>query len=441
MKILLIGNGGRENALAWKIYNSKSFKDSNSKLYITLGNPGINKFAEIVEISPSDIISLKKFAVAEKIDFTIVGPEAPLSKGIVDEFEKIDLKIFGPTKKAAEIESSKIFAKDLMIRNNIPTAKYRSFSKDVIEEAHKFLGKCSYPVVIKADGLASGKGVIIAYDPDESEKTLKDFSEGSSVNEAGFNFLIEEYLEGEEVSVFAITDGEDYVILPFSQDHKKISEGEKGRNTGGIGAVAPVKKFANVELTEKIKSKIIEPVLKVMKEEGRPYRGCLYCGLMIVYNEPFVIEFNCRFGDPETQSVLPLINSDFLEMLIASATGRMKNYNLKIEDEYTCCVVLASNGYPDKFEIGKKITGIDDVGENCLVFHSGTKFERDGKDILSTGGRVLSVVGVSKKSLEDAANIAYVNAERINFENKYFRKDIGFRQMQAFKNKDREAVG
>jgi len=440
MKILLIGNGGRESAIAWKIFYSKSFKDSGSKLYNTLGNPGIDKFAESVEINPSDISSLKKFSVEEKIDFTVVGPEVPLSKGIVDEFEKNDLKIFGPSKKAAEIESSKIFAKDLMFRNNIPTAKYRSFSKDELGEVQKYLKDLSYPIVFKADGLAAGKGVIIAHDLIEIEQTIKEFSEGSSLNNEGFKFIIEEYLEGEEVSVFAITDGDDYLMLPFSQDHKKVFEGEKGKNTGGMGAIAPVKKFENEYLMEKIKSKIIEPVLRAMKAEGRVYKGCLYCGLMIVNDEPVIIEFNSRFGDPETQAVLPLIKSDFLEMLLASAEGSINNYCLEVSDEYTCCVVLASKGYPDKFNVGEEIKGLENVLKNCLIFHSGTRFDKERKNILSTGGRVLSVVGVSKKSLEDAANIAYENVERINFENKYFRKDIGFRQIQVFKNKSREVV-
>jgi len=440
MKILLIGNGGRENALAWKIFNSKSFRNSNSKLYNTLGNPGIDKIAETVGIGPSNIGLLKKFAMEEKIDFTVVGPEVALSKGIVDEFEKNDLRIFGPSKKAAEIESSKIFAKDLMFRNKIPTAKYRSFSKDELNEAQRFLGDCSYPIVFKADGLAAGKGVVIALDPSESERILKDFSEVSSINDSFLNFLIEEYLEGEEVSVFAVADGHDYLVLPFSQDHKKIYEGDKGKNTGGMGAIAPIKKFTGENLMDKIKSNIIEPVLKAMEEEGRAYKGCLYCGLIIVNDEPFVIEFNSRFGDPETQAVLPLINSDFLEMLIASSEGRIKNYTFEVVDEYTCCVVLSSKGYPDKFEVGKEIKGLEEVGENCLIFHSGTKFDERRKNILSTGGRVLSVVGVSKKSLEDAANIAYENVERINFENKYFRRDIGFRQMKGFRNRSKEIV-
>lgn len=435
MKILLIGNGGRENALAWKIFNSKSFRDTDSKLYSAPGNPGIQEFAEIIEIRDSEISALIDFALREKIDFTVVGPEVPLSQGIVDEFEKNNLKIFGPTAQAAEIESSKIFSKQLMKRNNIPTASYVSFTTEKVDEAREFLKGDKYPLVFKTDGLAAGKGVIIANDEEEAEKTLKDFCEGSSLNDAGFNFIIEEYLEGEEVSVFAITDGEKYIVLPFSQDHKKISEGETGRNTGGMGAIAPVKKFMTDDLTEKINIKIIEPVLKAMKEEGRVYKGCLYCGLMIANDEPFVIEFNCRFGDPETQAVLPLIESDFLAMLIASADGTIKNYKPEINENFTCCVVLASEGYPDKFETGKVISGLTESDDNVLIFHAGTKSDKTNKNILSSGGRVLSVVGISDRSLDDAVKIAYANIEKINFENKYFRSDIGFRQGKSYENK------
>ncbi len=242
----------------------------------------------------------------------------------------------------------------------------------------------------------------------------------------GSEFIIEEFLEGEEISVFAITDGTDYVVLPFSQDHKKILEGEKGKNTGGMGAVAPVKKFMTGELEKKIKSRIIEPVLKAMKEKGREFTGCLYCGLMIVKDEPFVIEFNCRFGDPETQAVLPLIESDFLELLLASSNRKIKDYDLRINDNYSCCVVLASKGYPGSYETGKAITGLDKTGNDSLVFQSGTISDRE--NILTAGGRVISVVGISRKSLEEAVRIAYENADKINFENKYFRRDIGFRQ-------------
>lgn len=438
MKILLVGNGGRENALAWKIYSSKSFQTSNGRLYNTLGNPGINKFAEPVNVKPEAINLLTEFALNENIDFTVVGPEVPLSLGIVDEFEKNELKIFGPKKSSAEIESSKIFAKNLMNNNNIPTAKYNVFSKSTSKLAYDFLNTCQYPVVVKADGLAAGKGVIIVNNFIEAKSAIEKFTVSDlCINQTGVNFIIEEFLSGEEISVFAITDGNDYIILPFSQDHKKIFDKERGSNTGGMGAIAPIKKFMQKSLVEKIKNKIIEPVLNALKETGREYKGCLYCGLTIVEDEPYVIEFNCRFGDPETQAVLPLIKSDFLQMLIDSASNNIKNYKLELNDEYTCSVVLVSDGYPGAYEINKAIKGIDEVKDNCLVFHSGTKYDESGKNVLSNGGRVLSIVGTSNISLSKAIEIAYTNVHKINFENKYYRKDIGFRQFVSDK---KEAV-
>ncbi len=429
MKVLLIGNGGRENAIAWKIVNSESFKKSGGRLFVTQGNPGMKEYSESVDIAPDDIKGLIEFAEEEKIELIVVGPEKPLAIGITDEFEKKGFNVFGPRKNAAEIESSKIFAKKLMQKYNIPTAPFTEFSRERIDLAGEYLKYCSYPVVFKADGLASGKGVMIADNITEGEEILREFSSGSSFKESGSNFIAEEFLEGEEVSVFAVCDGTDFIVLPFSQDHKKISDGEKGRNTGGMGAVAPVRKFMTDDLYEKIKDKIIIPVLDAMRNEGREYKGCLYCGLMIKDNEPYVIEFNCRFGDPETQAVLPLIGSDFLELLISAATNDLKNYRLEINDLNACCVVLASSGYPGKFETGKIISGTENVKDNCLIFHSATKSEYidDREEFFTAGGRVLSVVGISEKSIEDAVRTAYENADRISFENKYFRKDIGFR--------------
>ena len=429
MNVLLIGNGGRENAIAWKIFNSDSFINTDSRLFATQGNPGMIKYSESVDIAPDNIKGLIEFSVREKIELIVVGPEKPLALGIADEFEKEDFKVFGPRKNAAEIESSKIFAKRLMMKYNIPTASFREFSRDSIDQAKEYLKDCKFPLVFKADGLASGKGVMIAENKSEGEDILKDFYEGNFLNEAAYNFIIEEFIEGEEVSVFAICDGTDFIVLPYSQDHKKISDGEKGKNTGGMGAVAPVKKFMTEDLNEKIISKIITPVLNALKSEGREYKGCLYCGLMIKDNEPNVIEFNCRFGDPETQAVLPLIKSDFLEMLYSASTKNLKNYVLEVNDLNTCCVVIASGGYPDKFETGKKISGTEELDDNCLLFHSATKsgIDEDKEELVTAGGRVLSVVGISDTSPEEAIKSAYENVNKISFENKYFRKDIGFR--------------
>lgn len=433
MKILLVGNGGRENAIAWKIANSKSFIETDSVLYNTLGSPGINEFAKPVEIRPDDIELLKEFSLKERIDFTIVGPEVPLAMGIVNEFEKEGLKIFGPKKEAAEIESSKVFAKNLMRQNKIPTAEYRTFDAGNLKPANDYFMNCSYPVVIKADGLAAGKGVFIAADRHEAERVIVQFFEGKLFGKAGGNFIIEDYLAGEEISVFAITDGENFVTLPFSQDHKKILEGDKGNNTGGMGAVAPVNKFMHRELKAKIDEKIINPVLSSLRNSGREFKGCLYCGLMIADDEPYVIEFNCRFGDPETQAVLPLIASDFLELLIASADSKkekLKEYELIVNDYYACCVVLASAGYPGEYETGKKISGLDKIYGNVKTFHSGTRYDCENRaEIFSNGGRVLSVVGISEISLKEAVNNSYEAVSAIRFDGMYYRKDIGYRQI------------
>ena len=432
MKILIVGNGGRENAIAKSIFDSKSFRNSNSKLYSTLGNPGLDLISTPIDIKPTEISKLVDFCLKEKIDFTVVGPEIPLSMGIADEFEKNGLKIFGAKKNAAEIESSKIFAKSLMEKYRIPTAKFHKFSADNIKEACEFLLCSKYPVVIKADGLAAGKGVIIANDFSEAKSALKDFTENKIFGESGLSFIIEEFLTGFELSLFVITDGVDYVALPFSQDHKKIGEGDTGKNTGGMGAYAPADKLIDKDIYEKIMMEIIEPTLHGMKREGRIYKGCLYCGLMISECEPgilvpYVIEFNARFGDPETQAVLPLIKSDFLELLLASANGTIKNYKLETFDKYSGCVILASEGYPDKYETNKVISGLNISTNEVFVFHSGTKYSDDKKNVLTNGGRVLSVVALDDKSMKDAISKCYKEIEKIHFDKMYFRKDIGFK--------------
>lgn len=432
MKILLIGNGGRENALAWKISESPSFKKLSGKIYCTKGNPGINNFAESIDISPTEIDLLVDFAVKEKINFCVVGPEVPLSMGIVNRFEKKGILIFGPTKEAAEIESSKVFAKNMMLRSGIPTAKFHAFSLTEAEKVFEFLKGTSYPAVIKADGLAAGKGVVIAESESDAIKVVKDFSMSNTMGEASRNFVIEEFLDGEEVSVFVITDGTGYVILPFSQDHKKILEDDKGKNTGGMGAIAPLKKFMTPDIESKIRIRIVEPVLKALREDGRTFKGCLYCGLMICENDPYVIEFNCRLGDPETQAVLPLIESDFLEMLMSSAKGKIVS-EVKFSSDYTCCVVISSGGYPDKYETGKVISGLENGNGSGLIFQSGTKYGKDTPEVLSSGGRVLSIVGISKDSLKEAVKNAYEIVAKIKFENMYFRKDIGKKQLKETK--------
>lgn len=432
MKILIVGNGGRENALAKSIFDSESFKKSNSQIYATIGTPGLDKISHPVNIKPTDIDSLLEFAKKEKIDFTVVGPEIPLSLGIVDKFEKEKLKIFGPTQRAAEIETSKIFAKNLMKKYRIPTADFKEFNSDNLKEASEYLLCSKFPIVIKADGLAAGKGVIIANDISEVNDVLDDFTKKKIFGDSGLNFIIEEYLTGFELSLFIITDGTDYIALPFSQDHKKIGKGDTGKNTGGMGAYAPADKMIDKFIYEKILMEIVEPTLKGMELEGRKYKGCLYCGLMISekhtgISEPYVIEFNARFGDPETQAVLPLIKSDFLELLLASANENIKDYKLEVHDKHSCCVILASEGYPEKYETNKMISGLDINKKDFCIFHSGTKYSEDGKNVLTNGGRVLSVVALSENSMKDAIEKCYDEIKNIKFEKMYFRNDIGYK--------------
>ncbi|MFI5211657.1 MAG: phosphoribosylamine--glycine ligase [Ignavibacteria bacterium] len=420
MKILVIGSGGREHAIAWKLKQSPEV----TEIFCAPGNAGINSIAVHVDIKSDDIHSLLKFAVETGIEFTVVGPEVPLALGIVDLFNKNGLKIFGPSASAARLENSKIFAKDFMKRHNIPTAGFEVFSSKDHEKAAEYLKRSAYPLVIKADGLAAGKGVVIAENETHALSAIEEFFGKKIFGNAGENIVIEEFLTGSEASIFAICDGKNYELLPSSQDHKKIGDGETGKNTGGMGSYAPASKIVTPEILEKVKKKIIEPVLNKMKSEGNEFRGCLYCGIMIDKNkDPYVIEFNTRFGDPETQAVLPLVKSDFLELLLASADGRINEYRIENTNEHCASIVLASLGYPDKYETGKEITGLDNITNDCVVFHAGTKAV-SGK-ILSAGGRVLNVTGRSAKDLKTAIEIAYNNAEIINFENKYYRKDIG----------------
>lgn len=422
MKVLVIGSGGREHAIVWKLKQSGKV----TEIYCAPGNAGINEIAIGVDIKADDVDGLLKFAKENNVELTVVGPEVPLEKGIVDLFNENGLLIFGPQKSAARLEHSKIFAKDFMKRNNIPTAAYETFSLNDKAKVFDYISNAKYPLVIKADGLAAGKGVIICNNIDEAIQTVNELFNDKIFGSAGENIVIEEFLEGDEASVFAICDGENYIVLPASQDHKKIGEDETGKNTGGMGAYAPADKAVTPEILDKIKSKVIEPVLKYMKSEGNEFKGCLYCGLMIgPEGEPYVIEFNTRFGDPETQVVLPIISSDLAEMFIASAKGNISGYKLELNNNYYCSIVIASKGYPDKYETGKEITGLQDISSDAIVFHAATKTV-NGK-ILSGGGRVLNVTGISNIGLKEAINIAYHSADKINFENKYYRKDIGLK--------------
>ena len=422
MKVLVIGSGGREHAIVWKLKQSPKV----TEIFCAPGNAGINEISVGVDIKADDVEGLLKFVKDNNVELTVVGPEVPLEKGIVDLFNENGLLIFGPQKSAARLEHSKIFAKDFMKRNNIPTADYETFSLNDKAKVYDYISEAKYPLVIKADGLAAGKGVIICNNVDDSIQTVNELFNDKIFGSAGENIVIEQFLLGVEASVFAICDGDNYIVLPASQDHKKIGEGETGKNTGGMGAYAPADKAVTPEILNRIKHKVIEPVLKYMKSEGNEFKGCLYCGLMIDNSgDPYVIEFNTRFGDPETQVVLPKISSDIADMFIASANGTIDRYKLELNDNHCCTVVLASNGYPDKYDTGKKITGLNDITGDAFVFHAGTKSVNG--EILTSGGRVLNVTGISDIGLKEAINIAYHNANNINFENKYYRKDIGLK--------------
>lgn len=436
MKILIIGNGGREHSIIWKIYNSPSFNSSSDKIFCTIGNPGINQYATPVSIKSDNIPELLKFASENLIDLTVVGPEIPLSLGIVDEFRKSNLKIFGPEKNAAQLESSKIFAKNFMLENNIPTAKFQSFNLENVSDAFKFLSTVNFPVVIKADGLAAGKGVFIAEDLENAKSFIFEITQNKIFGESGEHFIIEEFLDGFEISIFVISDGENFIILPSAQDHKKIDDGDTGKNTGGMGAYSPADSLLSKSTFDKIINNIILPTLKGMQNTGHKYTGCLYVGLMISnkneIQEPFVIEYNCRFGDPETQAVLPLIKSDFLQLILSTINSDIKNYNLEIENKFSVCVVAVSKGYPDKYESNKIISGLKNISTNSIVFHSGTKYSED-KKIVTNGGRVISLVSLSDISFENAIENAYKNMKNISFENIYYRTDIGKKFFQLKK--------
>lgn len=422
LKVLVLGSGGREDALCWKISQSNLL----GELYCAPGNPGTLRWAKNIPISIDDFDGIKKFCEENKVDFVVVGPENPLVNGIVDFLSGSNIKVFGPSKSTALIEGSKSFAKDLMVRKNVPTAKFNVFNEDEYSEVKSLLKKSQYPVVIKADGLAAGKGVTICEDQNSALKILDEIFIHKKFGRAGTKIVVEEFLEGEEFSVFSITDGLNYKILTPAQDYKRIGNGDTGKNTGGMGSYSFPELLSENQIQE-IKSKIIEPVLEGLRESGTPYKGCLYCGLIQTKNGIKVIEFNCRFGDPETQSVLTTIKSDFLELLWGTVNNELTNYDLELRGK-AICLVLASKGYPDEFEKGYEINGIEQIDylKELIVFHAGTKLE-DGK-IYTSGGRVLNLVVFSEElPFSDLIKKVYDAAELISFENKYFRKDIGLR--------------
>jgi phosphoribosylamine--glycine ligase len=420
MKVLIVGAGGREHALAWAIARSPR----KPELFAAPGNAGMAEVGKPVAIPASQTEALADFAEKERIDLTIVGPEAPLVAGIVDLFRAKNLSVFGPNKTAALLEGSKVFAKDLMRRNGIPTASYETYNSPKF--ARQAFHRSRYPKVIKADGLAAGKGVVIVRSRDEALAAIDRIMVEKRFGPAGERIVVEEYLEGEEVSVFALARGTEYFLLPTSQDHKRLKENDEGPNTGGMGAYAPYPRWTP-KLEATVREEIIEPTLRAMEAEGRPYYGMLYCGLIICDGRPFVLEYNCRFGDPETQAILPLVEGDLLEALEATASPEAGSLpSLGVRNAAAAVVVLASQGYPESYEKGFVIRGIEEARElpRVLVFHAGTKPGVSGP--LTDGGRVLGVVGTAE-DLKGALRAAYEGASTITFEGKIYRKDIGRR--------------
>lgn len=418
MNVLLLGSGGREHAMAWSIAKSDRLKE----LFIAPGNPGTARVGTNVDLNLSDFEAILAFIEENNIALTVVGPEKPLVDGITDFLEGKGHNVFGPSKVAAQLEGSKNFANEFMKENRIPTADFQTYSRDEFDKALKIIkSKDEYPVVLKADGLAGGKGVFICESAEEVEKRLSELKKDERFQEAAQKLVVEEFLRGDEASIFVISDGKTAKILHYAQDHKRIGEGDTGLNTGGMGAYCPTPVIGD-RMLQRVEKEIILPTISAMLLDENPYKGILYCGLMITDDGPKVVEFNCRLGDPEAQAVLPSLESDFLELIDAAVNEQLNTKEIKIDDKYRCCVVISSDGYPLNYEKGKEITGIDDVAEDALVFHAGTKNE-DGK-IYSNGGRVLSVVGAGD-SLKDAIKKTYKEVKKISFENKYYRSDIG----------------
>lgn len=417
MRILIVGGGGREHTLAWKINQSPLVE----KIYCAPGNAGISEIAECVPVSAEDLEGLAGFAEKEKIDLTVVGPEAPLAKGIVDVFKNKGLKIFGPSKKAAQLEGSKVFAKDLMIKYDIPTAEHKTFENP--DEAEQYIKKVGAPVVIKAEGLAAGKGVIVCEEEEEALLAVKRIMIDCEFGDAGSRVIVEECLRGEEASILAFTDGESVLPMVSSQDHKPIFDGDRGPNTGGMGAYAPAP-VITPEMARFVEEEVLMPAVKGLKAEDCPYSGVIYAGLILTEKGPKVLEFNCRFGDPEAQVVIPLLKSDLVPILQAVVEGSLKEIKAQWHNNYAVCVVMASGGYPGSYEKGKVITGLEEANEDkdLYVFHAGTK-ALDGQT-MTNGGRVLGVTGRAG-TLTETLDKTYDAVKKINFEGVQYRKDIG----------------
>lgn len=421
MDVLVLGSGGREHALAWKISQSSQL----DKLFIAPGNAGTKEVGTNVNIKVDDFEGIKEFVIKEGIDMVVVGPEDPLVNGIHDFFLSNDeiknIPVIGPKKFAAQLEGSKDFSKQFMKRHNIPTAKYGTYTADNIEEGYTFLESLKAPYVLKADGLAAGKGVLILDELDEAKKELYNMIHENKFGSAGASVVIEEFLSGIELSVFILCDGKSYKILPEAKDYKRIGEGDQGLNTGGMGAISPVP-FAQGTFLDKVENQIIIPVVKGLKADEIDYQGFLFIGLMNVKGDPYVIEFNCRMGDPETEVVMPRLRSDILDLFDGIATRTLSERDIDIDERTATTVMMVSGGYPEAYEKGKKITGLNQVKES-VVFHAGTI--ADGPVITTNGGRVLAVTSYGK-NMEVALNKSYENIDKLDFEGAYYRKDIGF---------------
>lgn len=429
MNILIIGNGGREHAFAWKIKQSKQC----DKLFVAPGNAGTATVAENVAIAVDDFAKLGQFCLDNKIDLVVVGPEVPLVKGIRDYFESNpglkNIALVGPGKTGAQLEGSKDFSKQFMVRNNVPTAKAKTFFPETVNESFSYIDSCTPPIVLKADGLAAGKGVIITEDKAEAKAVIKEMLVDKKFGDASAKVLIEEFLNGIEVSVFVLTDGKDYVVLPEAKDYKRIGNNDTGPNTGGMGAVSPVV-FANSVFLNRVEEKVIKPTINGLHKEGIAYKGFIFIGLMNVAGEPYVIEYNARMGDPETQVVLPRIKTDFVSLLFAAATGDLKNTSIETHPEYAVTLSMVSGGYPGDYEKGKAIAGLEKVSD-AVAFHAGTKSKENA--IVTDGGRVISMMAMGP-DLTSAREKAYRGASLLAWDGLYFRKDIGL-DLLALQNK------
>lgn len=421
MKILLLGSGGREHALAWKLTQSKKL----TKLYVAPGNAGTSQVAENIDINVNDFQKIEQFIIENAIEMLIVGPEEPLVKGLRNYLQKNkDLEkliMIAPDENGAKLEGSKDFAKEFMQKNKIPTAQYQTFTAENYTEAIKYIQNHNLPIVLKADGLAAGKGVIIPTDYQTAEDTLKMMLLENKFGEASKKVVIEEFLEGIELSMFVLTDGENYVLLPEAKDYKRIGEGDKGLNTGGMGAISPVP-FADNAFIEKVKNQIILPTLEGLKNENIDYQGFIFFGLINVKGNPFVIEYNVRMGDPETEVVIPRIKNDLVEIFEAVGKRKLNEINIEITTQTATTVMLVAGGYPEQYEKGKEMTGFENL-ENVLAFHAGTTLKNN--TILTSGGRVLAVTALGA-NIKEALEKSNQGANQIQFEGKYFRKDIGF---------------